>query len=181
MNKRIRTSCQSQIDTCTRRTTKVNHWFQVIQTICLRLTSSKHNIHDITLNLLVNIYLTHDLTCLKNILCAQNWIDHHLLARDVLTNNLLLLLFLWITNHYLKHKTVGLRFWQWVGTLLLNWVLSCKHQEWLIQLICLLTDSDLTLLHSLQQRRLHFSWSTVDLICQYEISKDRSLLYFELL
>ena len=60
-------------------------------------------------------------------------------------------------------------------------VLCGEHEERLRQLESVFADSDLTLLHSLEQSTLHLCRSTVYLVGQHEVGKDGTLLYEELL
>ena len=81
----------------------------------------------------------------------------------------------------LEHETVDLRLGQRVGSLLLQGVLRGQHEERLRQGVGVVADGHLTLLHGLQQRRLHFGRGAVDLVRQYEVGEDRTLAYDEIL
>ncbi len=181
MNKGIRTRRTREIDAGTRRTTETDHRLEVVESILLRVTRSEHNINDIPLNFLVQINLVDHRTSLLDVLRGKDRQHLFLLARNILADNLLLLLFLWVADDDFEHETVGLRLGQRVGSLLLDRVLRGEHQERIAEFECLLADGYLALLHGLEQSGLHLGRRTVDLIRQYEISEDRAFLDMELL
>ena len=181
LNESISASSLSQIDAGTRRTTKRNHVLEILQAITLGITGGEHDISNILLDLLVDINLANHAASLQNLLgCSYRGNGRHL-ACDILADNLLLLFECRIIDNHLEHETVDLCLRQWVGTLLLDRVLSSHYQEWVRQLKGLTTDSNLLFLHGLEQCTLHLCWGTVNFIGQHEVGKYGALLYLELL
>ena len=171
-----------QRDTCTRRTSVGNQRLQLLEVVRCRLTGCKDDIDDILLDLLVHIDILNHLACLDDILGRDNLVRlGHTRTREVHTHDIALLLALRVGNFSLQHKTVDLCLRKWIGSLLLQWVLGCQYEEWLRQLVGVVANGNLTLLHSLQQGRLHLCRRTVNLIRQYEVCKYRALLYGEVL
>lgn len=179
LDESICTSSLRKRDAGTWTTTKGDHILQVAQAITLWITRSKDNVGDILLYLLVDIHLVDYAASLQNLISCSNRCHSRHAALDVFTNNQLLLLQRRIVDDYLEQETIDLCLRQLIGSLLLDWVLGSHHQEWVRQLECLLTDGNLMFLHRLQQSTLYLGWSTVDLICQNEVGKDRSLLDVE--
>ena len=85
-----------------------------------------------------------------------------------------------VSDQYLQHEPVDLRFGQRVGAFGLDRVLRRHHQERLGQPVGLAPDRDLTLLHRFQQRALHFGGGAVDLVGQDEVGEDRPQRNLEL-
>ncbi len=85
-----------------------------------------------------------------------------------------LLIHRWIANDQLQHKAINLGFRQGVGAFLFDGILGGHHKEGSGQSFTVVSDGNLTFLHSLQERGLHFGWRPVNLVCQDEIGKDRS-------
>ena len=147
----------------------------------LRVTGSEHDIHDIFLDLLVQINFFHDLTGTQNILRLQNGIGYRERLFQILPNDQFLFVFLRVVDHHFQHETVNLSFRQRISTLLLYRVLCCHYQERLIQFISHIAYRHLTLLHRFQQSGLHFCRGTVNLIRQNKVSENRTFLHHELL
>ena len=82
---------------------------------------------------------------------------------------------------HLEHheKTVKLRFRQRECSLRLNRVLCNNYEERKIELSCIAVDRNLLLLHTLEKARLGSRSRAVDLICQKDISKDRTFTEHE--
>ena len=178
-NESVCTSSLSKVDTCTRRTTIGDIILQFCQSITLRITTCKNNISNILSNLLIDIYLINHLTSLHNLFsrCNRCYLWHT--ALDILTYNQLLLIKSRIINNNLQHETVNLSLRQLISTLLLYWVLSSQYKERLRQIKGIITNGHLVFLHSLKQRTLHLSRSTVNLISQYKVSKHWTFLHME--
>ena len=170
-----------QADTCTRRTTKANHLLKVVESVLFGVTGSKHNINNITLNLLVHIDVFHNLASLDNLVGRENLVGFRECALNILTHNELLFVFLRVADNHLEHKTVHLRLGQRIGSLLLNRVLSGHNQERLFELEGGVANGDLLLLHRLEQRTLNLCRGTVNLIGQNKVCENRAFLYAELL
>ncbi len=181
MYKGVRTRRTREVDAGTGRTAETNHRLEVAEPVLLGVTRSEHNINDILLYFLVEIDLVDHGTRFLYILGGEDRQHLFFLARNVLTDNLLLLFFLGIADDNLEHKTVGLRLGQRVSTLLFDRVLRGEHEERVAQLECLLTDGYLSLLHRLEQGGLHLCGRTVYLVRQYEIREDRAFLDVEFL
>ena len=77
-----------------------------------------------------------------------------------------------VTDFYVEHEPVQLRFRQRVSSLLLDRVLRRDREKRWLQIIRLVTDGDLAFLHRLQKGRLSFRWRSVDLIGQQNIGED---------
>ena len=177
----ISTSRLGQIDRGTWRTAKRDHVLHILQTIAVRITGSKHDVSNILLNLLVDIYLANHLTSLDNLVSGSHGSHLRQGSSNILADNLLLLVNGRITDDYLQHETVHLCLRQRIGTFLLYGVLRSHHEEGVRQVEGLAADSHLLLLHGFQQGTLYLGWCTVDFICQYEVGKYRSLLHLEFL
>jgi hypothetical protein len=85
-----------------------------------------------------------------------------------------------VVDDDLEQETVELRFGQRVGPLLLDGILGRQHHEGIGQLEGRVTDGDLSLLHGLEQRRLHLRRRTVDLVGEHQVGEDRALVRHEL-
>ncbi len=181
MDKGIRTRRTREVDAGTGRAAETDHRLEVVQPVLLGVTRSEHNINDILLYFLVEIHLVYHGTGFLDVLRREDRQHLLFLARDVLADNLLLLLFLGVADDDLEHKTVGLRLGQWVGTLLLDRVLRSQYEERVAQLECLFPDGYLPFLHGLEQSGLYLGGRTVDLVRQHKIRKDRAFLDMELL
>ena len=79
-------------------------------------------------------------------------------------------------NNQLEHKAVHLRLGQRVGTVLLNGVLGCQHEEGLIQLMAFTHNGNGMLLHRLEKCRLGFRRCTVNFVRQNDITENRTRL-----
>ena len=132
-------------------------------------------------NLLVEINLTHNLSCFHNLLCREDCTHSRTLASDILTNDALLLFEFWVADDHLQHEAVYLCLGQWVCTFLFDRVLRSQHEEWRGQAEGLLSDGDLTLLHGFEQSTLHLGGSTVYFVGEDKVSEDRPLFDHELL
>ncbi len=66
-----------------------------------------------------------------------------------------------------------------VGAFLFDGVLGGHHQKQFGKRIRLATNTDLSLCHGFQQRRLYFGRRTVDFVCQHQVIKNRPVLEFE--
>ena len=86
-----------------------------------------------------------------------------------------------VVDAQLEEEAVELGFGQWVGALLLDRVLRSQHEERLAQLHRLPGRGHGVLLHRLEQRRLRFRGSAVDLVRQYDVGEDGAADEAELL
>ncbi len=86
-----------------------------------------------------------------------------------------------IVHPHLEKKPVELRLGQRIGAFLLDRVLGGEHQERRWQRVGRAPDGDLALLHRLEQRRLHFRGSAVDLVGQNDVGEQGALLGMKLL
>ena len=86
-----------------------------------------------------------------------------------------------IIHRYFHQKAVELRFGKFIGSLLFHRILCSKNGIKLSHLMSNTVNADLTLFHHLEQGCLCFGRSTVDLVHQYDISKDRSLMKVKLI
>ena len=77
------------------------------------------------------------------------------------------------------HLNLGLG--EGIGAFLLDGVLRGHYQEGLGQMIGLVAQGDLALLHGFQQCRLHLGGGSVDLVGKDEIGEDGALVNLELL
>ena len=100
---------------------------------------------------------------------------------EVHAHDVALLLLLGVGYFGFEHETVHLRFGQRVGSLLLQRVLRGQHQKGLRQRIGVVADGHLTLLHGLQQCRLHLGRGAVDFVRQHEVGEYGAFLDDELL
>ena len=80
----------------------------------------------------------------------------------------------------LEEETVELGFRQRIGAFLFDRVLSCHHQKWTGQGMGLAAEGYPLLLHRLEQGRLSLGGGAVDLVGQYQVGKDRSLVKLEI-
>src|SRR4029434_914923 len=78
----------------------------------------------------------------------------------------------WVPDEHLHHESVDLCLGQRVGALRLNGILGGHYQERLGDPVTLAGDCDLSFLHHLEQRALHFRRSPVDLIGKKEVGED---------
>ena len=90
-------------------------------------------------------------------------------------NNLHLLLERGVVDPDVEHEPVQLSLWQWIGSLLLDGILSGQDEEGKIKGIGYPSCRHLVLLHRLKESRLSLGRSSIDLIGQKNIGKDRSL------
>ncbi len=74
----------------------------------------------------------------------------------------------------LEQKTIHLCLGQWVGTLLLNWVLGRKDQEQGGQGVTLAGNGHLAFFHRLQQRGLHLGRGPIDFVRQDQLVENGS-------
>src|SRR5436190_17242908 len=77
-----------------------------------------------------------------------------------------------IAHEDLQHKTVDLSFGQWIGPVVLDWVLGGQNHEHRAERMGLASDRDLALLHGLEQRTLDLGGGSVDLVDEQEIGED---------
>jgi len=84
-----------------------------------------------------------------------------------------------ILHHDLEQETVELRFGQPISSFLLHGVLRGQHHEGLCHRIGLAIHGGLSFFHDLQQGRLRFGRSTVDLIHKDDIAEHGTFLEFE--
>ena len=82
-------------------------------------------------------------------------------------------------DHDLEQELVELRFGQGIGALHLEGVLRREDEERRIELVALLRDGDLVLLHRLEQARLGLGRRPVYLVGQDEVGEDRAGLELE--
>src|SRR3989344_5733318 len=104
-----------------------------------------------------------------------------LFTRSKPVHNSILFLFSGIRNTHLQQETICLSLWQGICSLLFNGILGCKHEEWEIQLECLVSHSNLFLLHGLKQCRLRLWSCPVDLISKHNVGEERAFLELEFL
>ena len=81
-----------------------------------------------------------------------------------------------IVHRYFHQKAVELRFGKFISSFLFHRVLCGKDGIELTHLMSNAVNAYLTLFHHLEQGSLRFGRSTVDLVHQYDIGKDRSLM-----
>src|SRR3954464_9490436 len=84
-----------------------------------------------------------------------------------------------VADDELEHEAVDLRLGQRVGALGLDRVLRRQHEERLGDVVRLVPDRDLALLHHLEQRRLHLGGGAVDLVGQQEVAEHGAELRVE--
>src|SRR4051812_17211980 len=84
-----------------------------------------------------------------------------------------------VADDELEHEAVDLRLGQRVGALGLDRVLRRQHEERLGDLVGLVPDRDLALLHHLEQRRLHLRRGAVDLVGEQEVAEHGAELRVE--
>ena len=97
-----------------------------------------------------------------------------------MTDDELFLLLLRVVKHHLEHKTVDLRLRKRVSPLLFYRVLGRENEEGCGQLVGIVPDGDLSLLHRLQKSTLHLCGRAVNLIRKDKVCKDGSLLHLKL-
>ena len=85
----------------------------------------------------------------------------------------------WIVDQDLHEESIELSFRERIGSLMFDRILGRENEEGFRQFECRITDGDMFLFHSFEERRLDLRWSTVDLISEEDLSKDRSLPEFE--
>ena len=81
-----------------------------------------------------------------------------------------------IVHRYFHQKTVELCFGKFVCSLLLYRILGSQNRIEFSHSVCRPVNTYLTFFHYFKQGRLRFGRSTVDLVHQYDIGKDRSLM-----
>ncbi|OPZ69920.1 MAG: hypothetical protein BWY82_02196 [Verrucomicrobia bacterium ADurb.Bin474] len=86
----------------------------------------------------------------------------------------------WIVHPDVEHETVQLGFGQGIGAFLLDRILGRHHQEHVGERKCLISDRDLTFLHPLEERALHFCRGAVDFVSQHKIRENRTLFCDEI-
>src|SRR4051794_14799723 len=84
-----------------------------------------------------------------------------------------------VADHELEHEAVDLRLGQRVGALGLDRVLCRQDQERQRDVVRVVADRDLALLHDLEQRRLDLGGRAVDLIGKQEVAEHRAELGVE--
>ena len=177
----IGASSQCQIDRSTGRSTEGNERLEILQSIVSGLTRSEDDIHDVALDLFIDIDLGCQTTQLQDISDADDGVDLLALGTDLLADDLSLFLLLGVRDQDLEHEAVYLSFGEGVRTFLLDGVLRRHDEEGIGELEGLITDGHLMLLHGLKQGALHLSWGTVDFVREDEVREDRSLLHREVL
>ena len=90
-----------------------------------------------------------------------------------------LLVVLRVADQHLQHEAVDLRLRQRVRPLGLDRVLRRHHEERLGNAVRVVADRDLSLLHHLEERRLHLRGRAVDLVGEQEVAEDRPELGVE--
>ena len=73
-----------------------------------------------------------------------------------------------------------MRFGQWIGAFLLDWVLRRHHEEGLVEHVGLPADGDAALLHRFEKRRLRLGRGAVDFVSQHDLREDRPLAELKL-
>ncbi len=84
-----------------------------------------------------------------------------------------------VVDDELEHEAVDLRLGQRVGALGLDRVLRREHEERRRDVVRLVADRDLALLHHLEQGRLHLGGRAVDLVREQEVAEHRAELGVE--
>ena len=109
LDESVRTGGQRQVDRRTRGSTERDHARQVRQTSLSRETGSEDDIHDVTLDLLVQINLTNHVTGVEDLLFRQDRLDLRTFSGYILAYDQFLLLLLRVIDDHLQHETVYLR------------------------------------------------------------------------
>ena len=84
-----------------------------------------------------------------------------------------------VVDNQFENKPVHLRFWQGVGSLLLNRVLGGQNHERFWQFMGFMSECHLMLLHRFEQGTLHFSWRAINFIRKDQIGKNRPFFGFK--
>lgn len=81
----------------------------------------------------------------------------------------------WIVDQDLHEESIELSLRKRIGPLMFDRILGREDEESFRQFECRITDGDMFLFHSFEERRLDLRWSTIDLISEEYLSKNRSL------
>jgi len=79
-----------------------------------------------------------------------------------------------ISHVDLHEKAIELRFGQWIGTFLLEWILRCQNMKWLRQVVALARDGDVLFLHGLQQCGLGAWTRPIDFVRHQQLRENRA-------
>ena len=168
-----------QIDAGAGRTAEGYHVLQFGQLVMVGITRCKHDVGNVLLNLLVDIYLPHDFAGIEDLLGCCHGIHLRHFAPQVLSHDEFLLLYGGITDHYFQHESVELGFWQLIGAFLLYGILCGHHQEGRGQGKGLLPYRHLMFLHGFEQRALHLCWGAVDFVGQHKVGEHGAFLHLK--
>ena len=181
LDERVGACGLGKIDGSSRRAAESDELAQLLQTVAVGIAGGEHDVSNVLLNLLVDVHLLHHLACVENLLSRGHGAHRGQSADDVLADDELLLFECGIVNDHLQHEAVHLSLGQLIGTLLLDGVLGCHHEEWTGQLESVAADGHLMFLHGLEQCALHLSGCAVDFVGQHEVGKHGSFVHMEVL
>ena len=170
----------AQTDARSRRSSETDELLQMPQSVVFGLTSRKHQFDDVALYFFVEVNFADQLASAHDVFRLDNSLGlAHAACLQVGANDLLFFFLGWITNHHLEEKPIDLGFRKGVGAFLFYGVLCSEDQEGVGKVKGLRSNGDLAFLHGFQERALHFRRSSVDLISQHEIGKNRPFLHLE--
>ena len=176
LEKRIRLRHDRQIQRRPRRCPPLDELLDV-QPVLLRLPRREHDVHDVFLDLVININLVHHRPRTKNVLRRNHRLHLNQLLRERHPlENLKLILPVGIDDLQFEHEPVHLRLRQRIRPLLLDGILRRQDQERLVERKRLLADGHLLFLHGFQERALHLCRGAIHLVRQNDIRENRTLL-----
>ena len=171
-----------QRDRGTGRSAVGDQRLQLLEVVFGRFTRGEDDVDDVFLDLLVHVDVLHHAARLDDVFGCDHLVRRGKpFAREVHPHDVALLLLRGVGDFGFEHESVDLRFGQRVGSLLFEGVLRGQHQEGLGQLVGVVADGHLALLHRFEQRRLHLRRRAVDLVGQYEVGEDGAFAHHELL
>ena len=153
---------------------------QVLEAVHLRIPGCEHEIHNVVLDLLVDVHLTHHGPRPGDVLRRDHRSDPEVVLLSHPVDDLALLLLVRVRDLEFEHKPVDLGLRKRIRPLLFDRILGGQDEKRILERIGRITDRDLSFLHRLQHRALYLRGRAVDLVRQDQVREDRPLFGHEL-